>query len=276
MTNPIILMRASLAEEEELSIARKYFTVIEQRSHVSDLKPPFLVIPRYSCLPYYKELEEDIKYFGGELINSYRQHLYIADMKNWYEDLEDMTAKTWFRLEDVPRDGGPFFLKGATNSKKFLWNTHAYAKDIHAAVDVYHRLSQDALIGQQDIYVRQYVPLVKLADGLNGLMITDEYRVFVAYGKILSMGYYWASHTDDLDKIPSAEENVPKDFIQKVIDRVGDKADAYVVDVARTQAGEWIIVELNDLQMSGLSCNDPYKLYNNLKTVLENTNDLSI
>jgi hypothetical protein len=37
------------------------------------------------------------------------------------------------------------------------------------------------------------------------------------------------------------------------------------MDIAKTQSGEWIVIELNDGQMSGLSENDPNVLYKNLK-----------
>jgi hypothetical protein len=39
--------------------------------------------------------------------------------------------------------------------------------------------------------------------------------------------------------------------------------------VAKTQSGEWIVIELNDGQMAGLSDNDPSVLYHNLKVRLE-------
>jgi hypothetical protein len=58
---------------------------------------------------------------------------------------------------------------------------------------------------------------------------------------------------------------VPQEFIQKVIDRVKDKVNFFVMDIAKTQSGDWIVVELNDGQMSGLSENDPNVLYKNLK-----------
>jgi len=42
-----------------------------------------------------------------------------------------------------------------------------------------------------------------------------------------------------------------------------------VVDVARTESGEWIVIELNDGQQSGLSDNDPDQLYSNMKKMLD-------
>ena len=56
-----------------------------------------------------------------------------------------------------------------------------------------------------------------------------------------------------------------------MIDRVGDRASFYVVDIAKTQSGEWIVIELNDGQMSGLSCNDPKLLYSRLRQTIGGT-----
>jgi hypothetical protein len=100
--------------------------------------------------------------------------------------------------------------------------------------------------------VREYVPLRRLATGLNGLPISKEFRVFVLDGKILASGFYWSSHVDDLDHVPSPSE-IPAAFLQEVITRVGDNIRFWVVDVAHTEAGDWIVIELNDGCMSGLS-----------------------
>jgi hypothetical protein len=101
-------------------------------------------------LPFYKEFEDDIKYLGGNLINSYREHCYVADLQNWYYDLEEYTPKTWFRLDQLP-ETGPYVLKGKTNSKKHKWSTHMYAKNKEKAMNVYSLLSTDGYIGHQDI-----------------------------------------------------------------------------------------------------------------------------
>jgi len=55
--NPVILMRHSLAEEEEYLAAQKYFPVHSTRA---SLPEDSLVIGRYSVLPYYGELCDDL------------------------------------------------------------------------------------------------------------------------------------------------------------------------------------------------------------------------
>lgn len=260
---PVILMRSSLAEENEFSTASKYLPTYRQRSQVPENS---LVLGRYSVLPFYKELEDDLTENGSRLINSHRQHRWIADLREWYTDFEGITPKTWFELCDLP-EKGPFVLKGETNSKKFQWNTHMYAEDRRQAGEVYRRLTQDGIIGDQNIYIREYVPLMKLADGLNGLQICEEYRFFILDRQVLSGAFYWSSHIDDLTEVPKAA-NVPREFLEEVLGRLGSNARFVVVDIARKADGGWIVVEVNDGQMSGPSENNLDELYSNMKKVL--------
>jgi len=183
MNNQILFRKSGF--EDEFKIASKYFPCIERRTEVL---PNNLVIARYSALPFYKELEEDVETLGSKLINSFHQHQYISDLGNWANDLGDLTPKTWHRLEDIP-EKGPFVVKGATNSKKFEWQTKMFAVDKRAAIDVACQLMNDGVIGEQKIYVRQYIPLVKFIDGIQGMPVTEEYRIFTCDGEILSSGY---------------------------------------------------------------------------------------
>jgi hypothetical protein len=123
------------------------------------------------------------------------------------------------------------------------------------------------LIGQQHIYIRKYIPLTTYAHGLGGVPITKEFRFFVAFGKVVCSGYYWQNYADELTTVPDPSE-VPMQFLQTVIDKVKPNINFFVIDVAETQSGEWIVIELNDGCQSGLSCIDPKALYSNLKEVL--------
>lgn len=275
---PVILYRPNMTsafgeDEGELEAMQKHFHVLRQRGQI---QPNQLVIGRYSVLPFYKELEEDVRLMGGQMINSYQQHRWIADLGSWATDLAMYTPGFWTRLEDLPRGGGPYVLKGETNSKKDQWHTHMYAENNQAAVNVWLRLKEDSLIASQQIYIRPFVPLVTLAWGMNQEPITKEFRFFVLDGKILSGAFYWSSHVGDLEHlgvpVPKVEE-VPQDFLQEVIGRIKDKARFVVIDVAQLADphadGRWTVIELNDGQMSGLSENDPDTLYKNLAAALK-------
>ena len=58
-------------------------------------------------------------------------------------------------------------------------------------------------------------------------------------------------------------------FVEKVAKMVVPKCSFFVMDVAKKQDGDYIVIELNDGQMSGLSMVDPHELYANLAKVLK-------
>ncbi len=262
--NPVILYRDTDNSDSEYESAKDYFTVTKTRM---SLKKDDLVIGRYSVLPFYELQEYDINYVGAKLINSYKQHNYIADLLNYVNDLKDLTPQTWTTLHDLP-DNCSFVLKGKTNSKKHDWKNSMFAENKKAAIEIYSSLCDDSLIGTQDIYIRKFIPLKTYFKGIKGLPITKEFRFFVCYGQIVCGAYYWSNYVDDLPEVPDINE-VPKEFLNKAISIVGDNANFYVLDVAQTDSGEWIVIELNDGQMSGLSCNDPNVLYKNLKNIVD-------
>lgn len=259
----VILYRGNDFEKDELEAANWFFTCTNRRPEIAKGD---LVVGRYSVLPFYAEQAKDIDYVGGRLINSYAQHQYIADLGNYILDLNELTPRTWRNIEDIP-EKGPFVLKGETNSRKSHWLRDMYAENKLEAIAIHNRLVDDSLLSQQKIYIRQYVPLVKYMDGVNGMPVTKEFRFFVACGVVLCGAFYWQNYVDDLPEIPKPGE-VPLDFLYDVIARVGNQSNFYTIDVAQTQSGEWIVIELNDGQMAGLSCNDPFVLYEALHKVL--------
>lgn len=270
---PVILYREDSDIKdlpEELTAIKKFFDSTPRRT-VEELKGN-LVIGRYSVLPFYKELEDDLAIFGSKLINSYRQHCYIADVMQWAaHQLGGLTPRTWsFRdFQHLPDDGTAFVLKGQTNSRKFLWDTHMFAPNKSAVSEVYCRLLDDSLLSSQEIYAREYIPLKKHFDSLHGLPITEEFRFFVCCGHLVSGGYYWSNFSDEFPNGAPSYHNVPLDFLEDVISRIDTRATFYALDVAQAEDGRWIVIEINDGQMSGLSDNDPWVLYRNLRKVMD-------
>jgi hypothetical protein len=265
---PVILYRKGVdpsADKVELEAIKKAGILYAHQR--TDILNDDLVIGRYSVLPFYKELEEDIRNQGAQLINSFRQHQFIADMREWCAVLEGYTPMLYTRLQDCPENGF-LVVKGQTNSKKFQWDTHMLARGRSGAVEIYGKLKEDSLFDDQEIYARPYMPLKRFMTAFNGLPITNDYRYFVCDGQILTGAYYWASHFDEVKDQVLEANKPPKAFLEKVIDKIGFNAYFYALDVAESEAGTWIVVEINDGQMSGLSCNDPLTLYTELAKVL--------
>ena len=61
-----------------------------------------------------------------------------------------------------------------------------------------------------------------------------------------------------------SRSNPPLALVRRVSELVGARAGFYSVDVALTQEGDWLVVELNDGFLSGLTAIDPHEHYRNL------------
>lgn len=262
----VIFARESLLDPSELAAMESNFHVAKYNS---DIPEGSTVIGRYSVLPFYKWIEEDLACRSCKLINTYQQHTYIANFL-YYEDVEDLTFKTWFDPSTLPENEAPFVVKGTTNSRKHDWKGSMLAMTRKDAIEYGCNLQQDSLIGQQDIIYRKYIPLQTFEYGINGLPFSNEWRIFVYKKSILSYGYYWtnAENAIEINRAGPPERFI--EFANHVVNRLHDKLNFYVIDLAYTEAGNWILVEVNDAQMSGLSMNDPHVLYTNLKKELKN------
>jgi len=249
---PVILFRESPEVRDEFNVAARYFPINTYRDCCKDN----LVIGRYSVLPYYKELQSGLFHNNSVLINSFYQHKWIANF-DYYELLKNYTFETWFDLRELP--DCPMVVKGRTNSRKARWNTHMFAPNRKAAVEIALELMQDPMLGEQGIIFRRYEKLETLEIGLNDQPFVNEHRIFYLNGVRLAHGFYWsiAENKKEID-----QEGL--DFADEIAKLVSGYVNFFVLDVAKTETGKWKLVEVNDAQMAGLSCIDPDELYKNL------------
>lgn len=267
-----LLFRQSIGFEGEYDVCKNILSdhIVHFRHQI---KPNSVVVGRYSVLPFYKELDDEVNALGGQLINSYSQHLYIANMKDWASDLAHLTPKTYFLSDlifgyrDIPDFEHGYFVKGVTNSKKHLWHTHARAKTKNDLSRIVGNLMDDLYIQGQEIAIRQFVPLESIDDcSATGLPFSNEWRFFFIGTQLLCYGFYWS--IADENKFPSFDPEALK-IAQEAATIASQSTNAFCVDVGRTIDGSWIVIELNDLQMSGLSCIRPELFYSRLKEVLD-------
>lgn len=271
--SPIILFREELGFEEELIQARNYFDVTSYRSIIP---AESLVIGRYSVLPFYRELETELSLNKSSLINSYSEHSFMANVEAWAGEgcpLYGLTPKTWNNWSNLSE--GSYVLKGRTNSRKQRWNTHMFAASLSDVPKVASRLWDDTLISDQGIVIREYIPLKKINEGLNGIPIANEHRTFwltveengIKVPKLLTSGFYWAGSHPELE----SESKLTLDgfkLAEQAAKILSEYITFFVLDVAETESGQWIVIEVNDGQMSGLSGCSAEELYFNLKKLV--------
>lgn len=267
--NYVVLMRASLGEAQEQSRCSKYIPTVSFRS---EIPADSIVIGRYSVLPYYDELSQELALRNSRLVHDYRAHQWIADVESWACGvLEGMTPQTWTRWDSLPANTS-FVVKGRTNSRKHQWATHMFAQSRSDVPTVAMRLLDDTLIRDQGLVVREYVPLRQLSEGINGLPVTNEWRTFwlvdgAGEPRLLAYGFYWqGSHPEVASKaIWTSEAAQMASEAARRVAACGPRF--FVLDMAETQAGSWIVVEVNDGQMSGLSGCDADTLYRGIRTI---------
>lgn len=240
MSNKCVLFRKGLVEADEFDAAANVFGVASSRNQVPDHS---LVIGRYSVLPFYQELEEDLKYKKCKLINHLYQHEWIANFE-YYNELRQFTFKSYTHRQFNSAPEGRYVVKGTTNSKKEQWNTMMFAASKDVAVRIAYELSKDGHMGCQDPIFREYIPLKTYEIGLNGQPFTEEYRCFYYKNKLLCCGYYWSQ----AKKAEEHNANIPKDlklFADKIASIASQYCNFYVLDIAKTESGEWIYMELS-------------------------------
>jgi hypothetical protein len=267
MTNDIqILFRCGLEEENELTVAQSNFHVVKQRNLCQDS----LVIGRYSVLPFYKELELDLKINNCQLINNFMQHKWIANFE-YYEVLKDLTFPTYFE-QDLPYlsdSDGPFVVKGKTNSRKWYWKDLMYASTKRKAIEIGGQLLRDSLISDQGVIYRKYIPLKNIEIGINDLPFSNEWRFFFLGKEFVDYGFYW-SIAEKAHKQELSNEGV--EFAHYVAEIASQYCNFFVLDIAEKDEGGWILVEINDGQMSGLSMIKVAEFYSNLRRKLKTWN----
>lgn len=145
------------------------------------------------------------------------------------------------------------------------WSKYMFAPNKQKALDIMFLLQEDSLLGNQDIIFRQYEQLRTFEFGLNNLPITNEFRFFYLDGNLVDYGFYWAIS----EQIGQLDQN-GMDFANKIADLIKEKIRFVVIDIAQKIDGSWILIELNDGQMSGLATIPEERFYLNLKLLLNN------
>jgi hypothetical protein len=237
-----------------------------------ELREGAVILPRYSLAPHYQELELEVLHAEATLFQPASVWRALAEEMAWVTPLMDLTPRTWTSSgwATVPDAEHGWVVKGKNNSRKTRWNTHMRAPDRQALKDVMYRLMDDPVMADQGLVIREYVPLAEVAPpGVNGLPVTDEWRFHFLDGDVIGAGFYWTNQDDYAPPSlnpPMGATRIAQDAAHRLLP-LGMKWVS--IDVARRRPGtfqedelEWIVVEVNSGEQSGLQGCDPYEYYN--------------
>jgi hypothetical protein len=254
---PVLLFRVDSDSEAELEAARRHWPVEHDRTRCRGR----LVVGRYSVLPFYDALEADLADRGGRLVNTFAQHRWIANF-DYYPAFRDVTPESWSEDEFAAAADGPFVLKGRSSSFKHHWAELMFAADKADALRKAEVLRGKQVIAQQGLLFRRYVPLEAFGHTASGLPLANEWRFFFLGDRLVAHGYYWARLAPGA--APALDE-AGVALARACAARVAGRAAFFVVDIARTRDGRWVLIELNDAQTSGLGGIDPDDFYRELR-----------
>jgi hypothetical protein len=259
---PVLLVRPEAIGKYELEYATRHFRVEESRVLCRDA----VVVGRYSVEPMYHEVERDLHLLGSRLINTTEQHRWITSF-GYYQELRDFTPETWDETNiHECRHRGPFVVKGKTSSKKWQWKSHMFAKTKAAAMKLGERLKEDAEIAKQGLVYRAFVPLKTFGLGHEDMPFTNEWRFYFLGERRLSQAFYWSVSDYSNEASITSEAIALADHIAAIAARF---VTFFALDLAQTQDGEWILIELNDGQTAVPGEHNLDELYGNLRHAID-------
>jgi hypothetical protein len=109
------------------------------------------------------------------------------------------------------------------------------------------------------------VPLKTFGLGKDGLPQTNEWRFFYFGRERLSYAYYWPG-SNFLDQVAITDGALA--LADRIAEIVAPFVPFFVLDLAETESGDWILIEVNDAQQAVPSEHNLDVLYGSLRKIL--------
>jgi hypothetical protein len=205
------------------------------------------------------------------LLNDPDTHLRITEFDRWYRQLEGLTPRSHVvrSVEEVDAAlthvGLPAFIKGAVLSKKSYGWKAVVAETAEDARKKVENLLKMKTFSRGMAALRTLVPLRKVEHSVEGFPLSREYRLFVLRGSVVGSGYYWM-FGDPFG--PPGEHEWARINALALEAATRLEAPWLSVDLAQTEAGDWIIIEVGDPQFSGVSQMSIRELWGNVASRL--------
>lgn len=238
---------------------------------VKDAKVPETAIYRGWMLSpiQYERLYQGLIAKGLRLVNTPIEYKHCHYLPESYSVIENMTPKSvWLPFEETVDfeaihealaqiDSSSVIVKDYVKSEKHDWETACFIPDIsdHPAVEKvvskFLRLRGSYL--NEGLVFREFISLEPLTHhSKSGMPLTKEFRlIFLAHQPIAVLNYWdegdYEGEKPDLAPFLEVAQQVRSNF--------------FTMDVAKTQEGDWIIMELGDAQVAGLPENADKEAY---------------
>lgn len=210
---------------------------------------------------HYEQLYTALQQKNIHLINTPEQYVLCHHFPHSYSFIQEHTPESrWLDIAAVHSDinrvhdmlasfgSQPLLLKDYVKSRKHEWEEACYipdASDRQQAEKVLRTFIErqgDGLNG--GIVFREYVELEKLgAHEKSGMPLSKEYRLFFYRHRLIAAQNYWEEAAYD-------EERPDLSVFVAIAQRI--RSSFFTMDIAKTTAGEWLIIEVGDGQVSGL------------------------
>lgn len=210
----------------------------------------------------YETLFQALSKKGVNLINTPEQYRHCHYLPEWLSDVAKQTPMTRVlpisSLADVsleslsqvlePFGASPVVVKDFVKSEKHYWHEACFIPNAgnseHALKITKRFLELRGTNLEGGLVFRKFETFTRIGTHAKSQVpLTEEYRAFILYGKVLSVMKYW-----DEAKYPDSKLDVAA--VLQMVANVNSRF--FTVDFARLESREWMIVELGDGQVSGL------------------------
>jgi len=214
----------------------------------------------------YRAFHEALSSRGYSLVSSPGQYATVTYFPNYYPTIRDISpAAVWTDTPDPYRawtmartlGDGPFVLKDHVKSAKHLWHEACFVPT-GSGRENFERIAENLRREQgpsffRGFVVKQFVPLRSRGDGPRQYPVCEEYRLFFWKGQLLTASHYHRLAENPVDWSP---------FV--ALARRFD-APFFSMDVAQTEIGDWIVVDMGAGECSALPPSlDAAKFYDRL------------
>lgn len=194
------------------------------------------------------ELEEAVRSRGYRPVNSAEETFLALRFQSFYPLIRDLTAESavCFDQDEALRAaemlGLPLFVKRDIKSAKEAgWD----ACTINDPSQL-QRLSE----GHFPLVLRRILPLRRSGELRNGFPVSREYRFYLYRGSLIGGGFYW-SDVDPFGPLSGVEREETERLAQEAASRITTPLIA--CDVGQLEDGSWRVIEIGDVQFSGVA-----------------------